>query len=265
MGLYISEAYNPKFEIDEGRDDIAIQDDGIYGRGRFHRSFSAFPAGSFPNTKQFDLPKIPRGEWRDRIAEKEKNRSTLTHIHRHYGATVLNQQQTPLCWKFASTKTTMLRRVQMGLPMVTLSPGYGASLITGYRARGGYGGEALQEQRNAGDPEESFWPQTYTKNKQYLTQECIKNALLYRLTGEWLDVESDFDALATMLLLDIPCSIGVPAWSHQVCGTALVATPSGFSVEFVNSWGSDWNNGGFGTMTERYIRGFDAFGATAIP
>ncbi len=104
---------------------------------------------------------------------------------------------------------------------------------------------------------------------------------------EWIDLNADFDAVATALQQRRPCLIGVN-WpgggGHAVAATQLIRDGKGWSIRGPNSWGEDWGQpphydpmerdwldsyaereltGGFYTLTERQCADFSTFGCWA--
>jgi len=105
---------------------------------------------------------------------------------------------------------------------------------------------------------------------------------------EWVDLNADFDAVATALQRRKPCLIGV-RWpsggGHAVMATQLIGHKGTWALRGPNSWGEAWGEkpeytdaefawlkirnrrpftGGWWTLTERQCRDFSTFGCWAI-
>ncbi len=89
---------------------------------------------------------------------------------------------------------------------------------------------------------------------------------------EWIDLNADFDAVATALQLHKPCLVGVN-WpgggGHAVCATELWQNGREWGIAGPNSWGK-WGERmnaeiGYGrfSLTERQCRDFKTFGCWA--
>jgi hypothetical protein len=69
----------------------------------------------------------------------------------------------------------------------------------------------------------------------------------------------------TAALLRLPVSIGLNWWGHQVLITAPVVFDNGsYGVEFRNSWGSDYGNDGFATLTESKSQPDGSFACVSV-
>ena len=86
---------------------------------------------------------------------------------------------------------------------------------------------------------------------------------------EFIDLDADFDAVATSLQQARPCLVGV-RWpgggGHAICATDLVrdGNGNGWAIRGPNSWGEDWGDEGFYTLTERECRDFGQYGCWAV-
>ena len=87
---------------------------------------------------------------------------------------------------------------------------------------------------------------------------------------EWIDLNASFDAVATCLQLQKPCLVGV-RWpgggGHAVEVTELFQTVGRdvqWNIGGPNSWGPNWGDAGFYTLTERQCGDFEQYGCWAI-
>jgi len=89
-----------------------------------------------------------------------------------------------------------------------------------------------------------------------------KNTAKIFRTTEWFDVET-WEGFVTCLLCQIPVVYG--RGQHSIVAVGLEIDRNGkIWVVFANSWGSSWENGGFGKDSEKVIpSGIDAYGAFA--
>lgn len=218
------------------------------------RDWSAQPFGSF--AEPLDMPLIPRDEWKERIEEQERTKSSLVHLLDHYNIPVKDQNGTNYCWINAPVHAVEVVRAIQGQKYVSLSPASCGALIKGYRNVGGWGSEGLRYIVEHGVAPTSTWPDNGI-NRQYDNEESRTARQNYKVT-EWYDVvdvtrerpTKRFDRLMTCLLLNIPVAIGLNWWGHEVLGIAGAVTSSGFGAVIDNSWGTRWGDKGRSILTE---------------
>jgi len=221
----------------------------INGTGLIPRDYSKEPYGSLSFAAPFDIPLIPRSEWRNRIEFIEKNKCGLTHICDYYKIPVKNQQRTKYCWFASPTYITEVIKVAQGGRYVDLSIASGAAIIKNFRNVGGWGTEAVRFIVERGIVPSSKWPCTAIDSR-YNTPENNEERKKYRIT-EWWDIPpNSFNHLATCLLLNIPVAIGLSWWGHLVTALELTYQNGQFGVIIANSWGSNWGNNGRGILYE---------------
>lgn len=219
------------------------------------RDWESEPYGSLRTS--FDIPTIPRNEWRDRIEQKEKDRATLTEMMIHGGVQIKNQGSLPYCWIFGVTTAVEAGRAMAGLKHVSLSPASVGAKIKNWRSVGGWGSEGLEWGRQNGWVPSSLWPDA-SLNRSNDNAAANAEREKYKVT-EFYDIvnirsqrpRDRFERLATALLLGIPTACGYNWWGHLVMDADLVAMDGGkFGVRIWNSWGTNWGSQGRSILTE---------------
>lgn len=228
-----------------------------------HNALSKGVCGTLPRREPYgtlsfasvpNIQPIPWEEMPDRIADQERNKSSLWHIWRDSKIGVLNQQQTNFCWAFASVAGLMLQRELEGLPYLHLSPSSVACPITGFRNVGGYPEEACKFMVDNGVATTDFVPET-TVDRSDFKVGWKESASCNRVT-EWLDVGADAQMQNTMLLLNFPLICAHNWWGHAIKHLRLIdrnismaaSNPLRYGRIFLNSWSESYGDGGCGTL-----------------
>lgn len=261
MAGYSSPRFNPAVLIDNG---TLVRNKGM--RGHVDRDWKKNPFGSLDFARPYSRTTLDRRGLIERIKEKDANNSWMTDIIRQCKRPVLNQQNTNFCHSNAPTGAVMTKQCLMSGKWEELSAASVGAQVTNYTNTGNWGGNALKQIVKFGITTLKYWPLNYWRTSQYWTPEAKAEALKNQIT-DWEETEEgNFLQLATLVCADIPCFIGVPNWGHEVEVTQILYNEDKdvFSVYGPNSWGIYNNDGGFYQCTERYIRGFDCYGAVSV-
>ena len=194
---------------------------------------------------------IPRSVWHDRIQAGQG--TFLSDLLKHEKIPAKDQNGLGYCWVYGSTRAVEVQRAIAGLPFRDLSPESVGGPCTGWRNRGGYASEALDQLQSAGACESSFMDAPHSLHPHRWKTGWQENAKLHEAL-QWYDIGQSFDEVITCLLERIPVAAGLDWWGHLVCFLDPVILPDGsVGVLFQNSWGVDWPTvgaNGFATLTE---------------
>jgi hypothetical protein len=197
-----------------------------------------------------DCPILPRSAWEDGSI-------------RHKAWTVIDQNPQNSCCPSATTGATMILREIAGEKRIMLSQGSLYGQINGGRDAGANIEDALEAMMNVGacpaslvDPQDwqgRRWPSSWkTEAKKFRILEAF-------------DCPT-FDAVASAVQRAMPVVFGV-YWGgggHAITAVGLKRIDERWNLEFLNSWGADWGDAGFGFLPESKCTGIKTFGAFAI-
>lgn len=261
MGVFVSRFGDGELVVTDGSGFAADRvGDAECGRGYIRRDFVADPL--FSSGRKFDLPLIPRSEWRERIKDQEAGRFRPSDAMRRAGVPVKNQRSTSYCWVFAATSCVEQCRALAGLDFVSLSPASVGGPIKDYRNQGGWPTQAIRYIGDRGICPSSVWPDCeILRSLDDPESRALRQG--FRL-GEWLEFGASFDALATCLLLALPVAVGYNWWSHAVVMLDLVALDGQdqFGTRGRNSWGPGYGDDGFFVLTGSKMFPGDGVAAT---
>ena len=233
----------------------------INGRFEFNgpRIMNAVPprlaAGSdemIPGWSDEDFTLIPRAEWDDRIAQKDKEQSWLEDIVR---GTIPCTDQNGLgyCHAYGTIAIAECQRLIQNHPFVPLSAESVGGPITGWRNRGADPTDDIKQMAQYGACPKSFMDREHSLSPGKWKEGWQADALKYRV-HEWRDMRTTrkmFDAAATMALLGIPGGLGYMWWSHYISGPyRLLKSGNKYALRNRNNWGADYGDDGFLDMVE---------------
>lgn len=215
--------------------------------------------------KQTPLDVIPYEEWPDRIADQERNKSSLEHIWADSGMGVLNQGSLNFCWAFSVVGALMIERAMMGLPFERLSPSSVAAPITGYRNVGGYIENAILGCRDTGAAPESLVPMCTLRANDFKPKwreaaSKFKVTMANDIPGvdQFINGQrvSAHQIQGSQLLLNRPMPNEITRMAHSMMSIRVLdryqklpATDyRRYGVRGLNSWGKEWGNLGWYVM-----------------
>lgn len=258
------------------------------GHGYVPRDYRVYPAQMFDPPDQ--MPLIPQGEWAERIREKNAKKSWLRDIRDTANGgqpfPSLDQNGQGYCWAYSVTTCVMLVRALMNQPYVRLSAHGVACMVKGFRDEGGWCGLSAKFVREKGVPSVAFW-QEKSMSRSNDRPETWANALLHRVTEEWVDLTRNvydqnltWAQVVSCALSNIPQANDFNHWSHSVAGGLRLVDGNalrdctraesgklmgavevarfwgldnpvtmGFGNEILNSWTDGWGDRGLGVLT----------------
>lgn len=207
-----------------------------------------------------EIAVIPRSEWSERIKEKERTQSNISHLLRRAGIPSTDQNGHGYCWAYSTVGCVQAIRELNNQPFIKLNPHSVAAIIKRGADQGGWCGLScrfLMERGVApmgnGDGE---WPE-HSRSFQQHEPRCRDRMLQFQVTEGWIDLrksdydqEMTFDQVASCLLANIPCALDFNWWGHSVMGCDLVEVSSNqFGIRIRNSWTDGWGDKGFSVLT----------------
>jgi hypothetical protein len=230
---------------------IDLQIEFPFATGCLPRSMEVGEKPHFPIAGTVeDCPIFPRSEWAECSI-------------RHKAWTVIDQNPQNSCCPSATCGAAMMLREMAGEERILLSQGSLYGQINGGRDGGASIDDALEAMMTTGvcsaavigpqDWQGRDWPSDWKT-------EARKFRLL-----EAFDCPT-FDAAASAVVRGMPVVFGVywGAGGHAITAVGLKRLDSGWGLEFLNSWGAAWGDGGFGVLPEAKCAGIRSFGAFAI-
>jgi hypothetical protein len=134
------------------------------------------------------IPLIPWEEMPDRIADQERQKSSLWHVWKESKIGANDQNGLPYCHAASAVNGIALVRELAGLPYVELSIGSVGGPVTGYRKRGAYIIDDLEHCVKAGAASVQYVPNLQVSRNGW-KDGAEEDALKHRIE-EWYRLES---------------------------------------------------------------------------
>lgn len=233
-----------------------------YQTGYESRDYSAYPIGGLKCAKRYSGDVYDPSVYEARIAQKTAEKSWVSDFCDAVGLGPKNQKNSNYCWIHSVVKGMEVNYVQSGQKPIILSAFYGGAIIKGGRNQGGSGITAVEWLAENGTCREDLHPPMDFSTRN--SEAAIANAKLHKIL-EYDEFEpDDHKSIISSVLNNIPVTVGVPAWGHEILITFLRFDKSatwnyGVLYGIDNSWG-DWGTNGRGILSRSYSR-FDEAGA----
>jgi hypothetical protein len=233
------------------------------GTGYVSRDYQSYPHGGLAfASSATPIKELTDAEILEAIADKTAHKTWITDLCDQIGSGVKNQQNSNYCWGHAATRACEICYVMSGGQHVPLAAFDICALIKGGWNQGGSGIEAIERIARDGVCTEALHrPMDFSPHR---SAEQEANAQLHKIEAyDDIDVNAH-RLIASYVIANIGVSVGIPAWSHEVCITYLVAEGGQWYFGIDNSWGPD-NFGvkGRGVLHGAYSR-FDEAGAVRL-
>ncbi len=211
-----------------------------YCTGLAPRDYDAHPM--FANGKEFpDELLIPESDLKDAYDDYIGNQLTLLHLRELANGALnsLDQDGLGLCWYFSTTKANMYARARAGLPMIPLSPWWGAGKINHWADRGGWCEKSMAHAAQYGQPILELCPKY---DRKYDTPEVEKAALDHVVLEFWETSQDKGKRSHQFLSAAFRGFSGAVDYNHMghsmaFCWVPRFASLSDYDVDCDNSWG----------------------------
>lgn len=197
---------------------------------------------------------VPRSEWTERIAQKDREHSWLEDIVRDV-IPCGDQGPTNYCHAFSIRDAMHAQRLVQNLRHEELSAMAIGGPITDWKNRGAWPEDDLQQTVKTGTCLASFQDSPYSFKPNRWQDGWEKDCQNYQ-TDEWTDGllprGKAFDALVSFALWGTPACIGFQWWAHAISGGYRVREERRgiYSVLNRNNWGWRYGDNGFVWMQE---------------
>lgn len=225
--------------------------------GLIPRDYETDPVGC--SADPFFGEVIDRRLWPSLIAKQKNLCSSPLEVHRRNAVPILNQLRFKYCWCFAIVAGVMNRYAFQGIndPVDELSATAVAAQGKNFRNVGGHCSEAVSYCKQYGIPTADVWPNDQS-NRRLARKRKTKESAAKRNIVKFTDLGADWDAAISCLIREtpVPVSFSLPWWRHAVLGLQVdykegqpASDPNSYELIFVNSYGSNYGDGGYGKLT----------------
>ena len=185
---------------------------------------------------------VPESEWKERIEEREANKSTLKDFSIEAGLPCKDQASTNYCWINAPTHCVEVVNLLTTGEVASLSPASAGARIKGFRNVGGWGSQGLEWMRVNGVNRTKDWPDNAI-NRSYDTPENRERAKEFVVIEYY--ILNSLAERVSCLFANIPIADGYNWWSHEVTGVDPVWVNGKVAIRTRNSWGMSYGDRGF--------------------
>lgn len=224
--------------------DLSVLNPGGREFGLIPRDYSRVPYGSTPfPTFESAIQAIPRAEWADRIADQERNRSSMKHVWAEaLGGLILDQDGLPYCHGFSAVLAVMLQRAAAGMPFVELSGSGVAAPTVNWTSRGAWIMDDLKTMQEIGCPSVDFVPQLAVQKSKF--RDGWKEDAATRKVVEVYELRPrSLDDQVTALLTGFAVCTGINWWGHATVDVDVHG--NGDEIGGLNSWSKNWGDKGY--------------------
>lgn len=231
--------------------------------GLRERDYAAEPVGS--SIPAYGGAVFPRKHWPELIGIQESRRASPLDVHKYNETPILDQGRLKYCWAFSTVAAVMNRYAFAGInsPVPHLSATAPAAQGKGFRNRGGHCSESCRYIDQFGIPTIEAWPEQDMDRDLVRSDAAIQSASRHHII-DFEDIGDDLDAAISAMIDPAgasPCTFSLPWWRHAICGLKIryrgpnPAKIESYGLQFVNSYGDDWGNSGYGTIWGNQIVG----------
>jgi hypothetical protein len=196
---------------------------------------------------------IPRDQWRDIIADKDKLHSWL--IDNCETVPVKDQDGLGYCHAYGTTSAIELSLSLAGYPHEELAAESIGGPVTGWRNQGADPQDDLEQAVNGGVCLASFMDRPHSINPRNWKAGWKEDAATRKVREFW-DLRipgKEFDAIVSCAMRSEPVGLGYAWWGHFVHGVFQVRyneTTRRYEVMLRNSWGQSYGDNGFFWLAE---------------
>jgi hypothetical protein len=199
---------------------------------------------------------IPRDQWPDLIADKDRSRSWLQDLCDDLGIPCKNQDGLGYCHGYGPVTAYEVCDAIAGNPYIDYSAESVAGRVVGWQNRGGDPEEDLQVLINEGCCPASWMDKPNSLAHGRWKTGWEQEALKHRAVEYYIPKSKLWDWACTCALRNLPTSPWYNWWGHCISGSYRLKNENGKIYRLDrNNWGMGWGDRGYCWFAEGSSRG----------